>query len=397
MIQFTIRQLGSFEKLFARLSRKAVRLGLTPPTYKKIAERVEEAEVFELTELGRRRVGVENVVVNDIEIEGLDPVRLDGWQFAARVETVLNGQNLIFNVPNITIPERFKTSGCRCDHCSTVRNRSLTFIVFNADTNEWMQVGKSCLADFVGNNSAERVASLFTFWGEILRDLGELRSSEITGWEGGSRAHDLRDVVASSLAVQEQFGWLSRSKAWEAGGDAKATADRLKEDYKGFPPSEANLSKADEVIEYFASLQWEEGESGLTSNARIIANAGFCSDKSFGLACALPACYAIAKKNEAREDLKQLSRERSKHVFSVGQRVKGITATIKATFTFTTQFGVSVKTILEDKDGNVLVAKDLGFEEGEVRFTATVKEHTEYDGVKQTVLLRAANIERVES
>jgi hypothetical protein len=390
MIPFTIRHLTSFDILFKRLSRKASRLGLNPPTYRVVSERLERAEIFELNESDRRKIGEEDVIVHDIEIEGLDPVRLDGWQFAARVETVSGSDNLLFSVPGLEIPERFSNSGCRCDHCSTYRNRVETFIVFNADSGEWLQVGKSCLADFVGNRSAESVASLFRFWGEITLDLAKLRDSEIYGWEGGGggRAHNLLDVVSSSLAAQEKFGWLSRSKAFEMGGIS--TADRLMRET--FSPSEDNLAKAEQIIGYFASLPVTDDETNLASNSRIIANAGFCSDKSFGLACALPACYEFAVRGEARRAEKQLARDRSKYVFEVGQRVKGIEATIKRVVTFDTQWGVSVMTVLEDGEGNVLVAKDLGYDEGKVRFTATVKEHTEYDGVKQTVLLRAANI-----
>jgi hypothetical protein len=56
-------------------------------------------------------------------------------------------------------------------------------------------------------------------------------------------------------------------------------------------------------------------------------------------------------------------------------------------------YGINVMTIMEDAKGNVLVGKDLGVKEGEcVTFTATIKEHSEFNGVKQTKLLRATRV-----
>lgn len=190
--------------------------------------------------------------------------------------------------------------------------------------------------------------------------------------------------------VSETFGWRSRTKAREEGG--VATADIVKMAKPGeHSATEEARNKADEAISYFAALpESEAADSELARNLRVLANAGFCSSKSYSLACALWVCYQVvlSKKDRAEKEAARIAR--SQFFGTPGERIKNITATVIAVFSYDSDFGTQWKTIMEDDNGNVLVGKDLGAERGErVTFTATVKEHTVYRECKQTVLLRA--------
>ena len=397
MITYSIRRLSEFEKLFNRLARKAVKLGLSAPAFRVTGERQELADVYEICDRESRKVGTEMVVVNDIEITGLDPVRLDGWQFVAKLETAKDKENLIYAIPGTVVPDRFKTSGCTCEHCNVNRARNFTFVLVHSESGEYKQVGSTCLRDFLGCNTAEAVALMFAFYGEIVHDLDALRRAEMAGWEGGNAAHSLRGVVAQSLALQGVFGWLSKSKAYEQGGVSTAYRMRDKESLKSAPVTEENFAEADTIIEHFAGLTLEEqSENELAHNAHVIAHAGFCSDKSFGLAVALPVCYRMAMRKKAQAEAKAGLRASSNFIGTIGERIKGITAVVDRVLSWDTEFGTSYMTIMHDENGNVIVGKDLGADRGDrIRFTATVKEHTTYDGVKQTKVLRAAKIERL--
>lgn len=390
-MEYTIRRLAKFETLFKRLARKAGKLGLTIPTFRIIRERVERAQMFELVDGMRHKIGEENVLVHDIEINGAIPVKLPGWNFAARCETVNGQDNLIFSVPGIAVPNRFQTSGSVCEHCNTRRTRACTYLVQHVESGEFKQVGSDCLANFMGHESAESIAASFAFYGEILSDLSALRAAELDGWEGGAAVYDLRYVVACSIETQAVHGWLSRAKAFANGG--VATADRVKSIKPGeCVVTEESYRKADAAIEFFAS-PFTDRDGEFAHNLHTLANAGFCSDKSYSLACALPVCHSAALNKAARIIRQQRQRATSQHVFKVGERVRKINAVIVAVFHYNTEWGHQTKTILEDCSGNVLVAKSLGTEAHiPVQFTATVKQHAEYDGIKQTVLVRAADI-----
>lgn len=115
--------------------------------------------------------------------------------------------------------------------------------------------------------------------------------------------------------------------------------------------------------------------------------------KRLGLAAALPVCHRIALKKATAEAEREAARARSQHVGEVGKR-QPFAATVKRVIVSNGYYGINVLTIMEDDDGNVLIGKDLGANEGDrVSFVATVKEHSEYNGISQTKLLRAAKVE----
>lgn len=93
-----------------------------------------------------------------------------------------------------------------------------------------------------------------------------------------------------------------------------------------------------------------------------------------------------------REILKaKLPANPSKHIGQVGSKIE-LEATFKRTRWYDTRFGTTWIYTFEDAEGNCLVWKtsaSIGAEEGDkVRIKGTVKDHDEYNGVKQTVLTR---------
>jgi len=417
---FNIRRLESFDLLFTRLVRRAKRLGLTVPTYTVVNQRQETATIFEISEGECRDTGkTEQVVVHEIDISGLDPIRLNGWEFAASLEHLPTG-TLVFPVPGIEIPLAI-SQGCRCDHCNLSRQRVKTYVVRHVESGEFKQIGSNCLRDFLGADSPEHLAELFKFYGSITHDLDALSESERCGWQGGGvRAYDLLRIVTLAVVFSGQYGWLSSTKARENGGGTP-TAERVREHLRPAQTRALDIAKqeleeaitekhretAEEAIAYFAALSVERRrESTLNNNASVIANAGFCSDKSLGLAAALPVCHQMAMTREAREARHQRQIETSAWVGTTG--VRGVfTATVCHVANFDTDYGPQTRTIMEDDQGNVLVCNALmtpGEEFNEqvqqgdrVKFKATVKEHTEYEQVKQTKLLRPSKAELLGS
>lgn len=92
----------------------------------------------------------------------------------------------------------------------------------------------------------------------------------------------------------------------------------------------------------------------------------------------------------------------SKHIGAVGEKLT-IEVTFKHLATWETKFGTQGLYTFEDAEGNAIVWKTAtwlaykdenghykGYEEGDkLTITGTIKEHSEYKGVKQTVLTRA--------
>lgn len=80
----------------------------------------------------------------------------------------------------------------------------------------------------------------------------------------------------------------------------------------------------------------------------------------------------------------------SKHIGAVGDKLE-LEVTHIRTGGYDTQFGYTYVHSFKDADGNILVWKTAacsGFESTTLRLKGTVKDHDEYNGVKQTILTR---------
>lgn len=83
----------------------------------------------------------------------------------------------------------------------------------------------------------------------------------------------------------------------------------------------------------------------------------------------------------------------SQYVGEIGVRQE-FTVTIKKVITGEGYYGTWVLTISEDADGNVITYFNrIGYEGDKVTFKATIKDHKERDGQKQTVVSRAKLVE----
>lgn len=90
-----------------------------------------------------------------VHVYGEQPPSMAGWTLAARVTHLADAKthkpiNVFDPVPGIEIPERFRKRDRVCDHCKKSRLRKYTFICQNEESGKWVQVGSTCLRDFLG-------------------------------------------------------------------------------------------------------------------------------------------------------------------------------------------------------------------------------------------------------
>lgn len=82
----------------------------------------------------------------------------------------------------------------------------------------------------------------------------------------------------------------------------------------------------------------------------------------------------------------------SQFVGQVGDRIKDVEMTLDRWTFYETQYGTTWINILSDTDGNAFIykGKSIGVEKGEkvTLLAGTIKEHSEYNGTKQTIINR---------
>ena len=94
----------------------------------------------------------------------------------------------------------------------------------------------------------------------------------------------------------------------------------------------------------------------------------------------------VAERAKAREEARQTDADKSGWIGTVGDR-RVFTLTIRIVVEMEGQYGYSYLHVMHDADGNVFVykgTKQLGNKGDTVTVKATIKDHDERDGVKQT-------------
>lgn len=119
-----------------------------------------------------------------------------------------------------------------------------------------------------------------------------------------------------------------------------------------------------------------------------------CYADNYGVYLDFEPAYMNQLVADAQEKERKEKAEKSAYFGTVGEKLSGIELTFKNEFYFETQFGGMCIYIFEDSDGhqfkwNTSTGFSTSLEKEEViKINATIKEHSEYNGIKQTVLTR---------
>ena len=135
----------------------------------------------------------------DVTITG-EPPRYEGWRFVAAVDAVEGGTILRYPPGSTAEVNNDQIRAGECDHCHTTRTRRSTVLVTHDDTGQMLQVGRSCLKDFLGHNTLP----VFLTTDEIANTLGGSLAGKPAAW-------DVHSVLTYAAAAVEAFGWTPAS------------------------------------------------------------------------------------------------------------------------------------------------------------------------------------------
>ena len=400
-----------FEKKFESLVRKAKKLGCEEPTFKVIQE-VDEFRTIDLggDELGRPYAKRMKVRFIEIEISG-PSVEVNGWDFVASIEHTEAG-NAIKKVSGYEgdIPVSYREGNPTCDHCKTRRNRKDSFLVTDHNGN-WMQVGRTCLGDFLGRDPKNLVFGL-GFWSSI-RDIQD----EEWSFGGGycPITVGFGEFITGVYHNVRKHGWLSKSAAYQLYSEeaiptaqrawclttptmsVKDEAIRLSE-YKTI--KDEDREKAEKAIywtrETLSSKDVAQ-RSDYEQNLFIALSKPSVDHKDSGIVASLVIGYNRSLEDEIKRQ--EFAKKSNEWIWEEGQRVKDVKLTLVKQRSVESDFGVSVLHMFEDEVGNSVqwwgsAPFDDGENEAEIGDTCqaswTVKKYNTYKERKQTQVFRPA-------
>lgn len=399
------------EKRLKAISKKCKTYG-TEFHFRKVGE-----EIKPFTDEDGKQINLKFFVV---EASGV--AQIAGWEFAGTIEHTANG-NIITGYTEETLPERFFTAPCQCEHCKSKRRRNNTYIVKNIETGEYKQVGKSCLRDYTNGLSAEAVTAWVAGFESLIK--GE------TPGDGGERKVyvETREILSYMAECIRIYGYVKRD-AWSG----ECTADRAWRYYAaahnwgGVWMQESNRqtrhemdgigfdvtrkivqSKVDDALDWASRI--EDKGNVYMHNLKVACGLEYCEKSSGGIIASLFPTYDRNLEYEAERRAREAQREaearcesNSSYQGTVGKRItiNGLQK-IRVLTSWETQWGTTSIVKLVDMSGNVYTWKTSSFPQsvwtkidayGEAEackdmvLTGTVKEHKEYRGIMQTELQR---------
>lgn len=381
----------------AKLNKKAFKLGCFPVTLVKTGN----TDTHEIKENGRV---VEIIPMVEVTVTGEAP-SLSGWQLLGVLEFDQNYRTpVVREVPGQIVPKKYRNATSKCDHCKSDRRRNEVFIVTNGK--KTMQVGRSCIADFLGHRSPEHFLHYATF----LRNIDELlRDQDDDCYGGGGRENPcwpVEFVLALAHNLIAKNGFTSRKMADEVGGCSTGSQvagqlyqrDRLP-DKERITPTPANYKAAKLVLKWMKKI--DAGDSTYLHTLKMVGKEGIVTGATLGVTAS--AYTAYLKANELLQEKKRT--KPSQYIGTIGKRetfeVRFMSATWVDTF-----YGMLAIVRLQDRAGNTLIWKThalasqfdhaaaSGYVDGKTQVTpwytikATVKEHSEFRGLLQTMLQR---------
>lgn len=328
----------------------------------------------------------------------VEPSGVDGKNF---VNVNLSGNNLGFVVPS----KYFTANPCTCDYCKTNRKRNKTYLVVNKETGEWKQLGKECLKLFVTGIDVDAIATFESF----------IKEAECAANPGDEFFYNRRlrfvkvaDALALACAVYRERGYLATRDVAGNSNDLsnKNIVQRKLTQQYGCDSDFLNITNSTrdkiDAITFKADIDAKESISVISdveqlpddpyyNNLKVIVANEYIPLNKLGLLASIPKAIERYKEEKKRQEEKERLAAESNYLGSVGEKISVNFVSGREVACCETQFGFLHIYEFKDANGNTVVwksssSKDIP-ESGTV--VGTVKAHEEYNGIKQTVILRA--------
>lgn len=364
------------QKMFNRYAKKAEKIGLNASliigdTYAKKCKMYEYDEVQHCVV----KVGESVIEVCDVEIN-FPEYKLGNYTVAAVIEHGADG-NLVYPYGNNIIPMTYTKGQGICEHCRTNHERKKTILLIDG-LGKFRQVGTNCVKEYTGVSDFDLVRA-FQSVESILLDSDIDGKNIYTGTKTGNYT-ETGYYLAKCIHYILENGYTK---------ECKYEACDLK-------PNENDNQLAEKVMEYFENLNTDDT---FMNNIKLSLSREYTKRVNGFIAYAYAAYRKVQEKAQQAE-----SKKLSEHYGKVGEKIivdvvgKCITS-YPVSYSYYDSQIVSIYKFV-DKDNHVFIWKtSSGFAadnqdriDNEGNYTgkikATIKEHNEYNGEKQTVITR---------
>lgn len=277
-----------------------------------------------------------------------------------------------------------------CGHCQSHRDRYQVFMLQNNDTQEYLQVGSTCLHNYTNQDSLKYFNNYIDFIDELEREERSPKQPNVFSVE--------YIIQLSAYLIDNLQGGVYR-KTSHAESTKYLLIQALNSgefDKDMFNSYEQEAKKA---IEHFKTCN---ALSDYMNTCQNFATIGECREKDLGVVCSIISVYrSIVDRNKQQEE-ENMGKE---FVGEVNTRVVFEDLEYLKTTSSIHTFGVTYFHTFEDRRGNIIInksSKDLHEDFGWVdigdilTFKATIKKHDDFRGLKATIVNRVAVVKELK-
>jgi hypothetical protein len=255
VFEVPVHNIDFLEGMLNKLNKTAQRLNADPITISKSKPFSKQVEPEKKLASGKIKPAVFMEFVK-VTIVGEAP-KLNGWSFVGKREPMEGGNSIIAkSAPGHELPATYQDDhDIKCDHCGHNRRRNESFVVKN-ESGKHMEVGRSCLKDFLGHADPEKYADFATALWDIKQVMSEIQDPEYGGGGRGVMAFSVREIVAASIHSIRDRGFVSNANATETKSSTSAGVNLHmyppKKDAQDFimPVSAKDYEDADKAIDW---------------------------------------------------------------------------------------------------------------------------------------------------
>lgn len=311
----------------------------------------------------------------DFKVGDYTPVAVIEHNVIVNDEKANNYVHLINNFENA--PASWWTIDGHCDDCNDKYSRKKTVMLLNNVDGSFRQIGTSCLKRYLGI-TCFNVINNFMSVEELVEEELAIYGDNLPVQKEYVKTEKLLGYVYSMYdAMGGYVKSLTIEKAWEAA---------INPDASEVPEFAAKRAK--DTIEFFRNLNIEE-LNDFARNVRTAVLTDYIGCSGYIAYAPMLQEKLMAKMNKHNKELN------SDYIGNIGDKIT-VDVVCTGSAGFETQYGYSFANTFCDDNGNIYVwiTSTRSFEVNNNKFTikGTIKNHKEYNGIKQTVLTRVKEI-----
>lgn len=352
--------------------------------YKVVSREIKELPVYKIDCISHEKVKIQTTLAEVVNYEFFIPdFKVGNYTPVAVIEhdVVLDSDvtNIIHPIDNFNdIPKSWWTIKGYCDDCNDKYSRKKTVMLLNNEDGSFRQIGTSCLKRYLGINCYNVISNFMTV-DEIVED------DEIyVDFDYLPKQNNYIETVtllAYVYASYEQTNGYIKDKTLDIA--LKLYKEKVEISNKYY-------DNARECIDFFNNIDRDLFENNtFYNNLKSAVTSKYCKLHSGFIACA-PKSMVLLQDKLLRAEKLQEQANKSQYFGNIGDKfIRDFK--VENVYGYDSQYGYVYINILEDAEDNIFVWKTTttALEIGkEITAKATIKEHQEYNGIKQTVLTR---------